>query len=98
MLGTTGVQMDINSEPRGRAMNVFYIMSCVIRVWQIYQHRDQSILKSKLGAPRLPPYTPNPYLWLLPIGILVGLYIFSRMRKKQSETGTFCHQHDFTVL
>ena len=42
----------------------------------------------ELGAPRLPPYTPNPYLWLLPIGVLVGLYIFSRMRKKQSETDT----------
>ena len=42
----------------------------------------------ELGAPRLPPYTPNPYLWLLPIGILVGLYLFSRMRKKQVETGT----------
>ena len=40
------------------------------------------------GDPRLPPYTPNPYLWLLPIGIFVALYIFSRMRKKQSETGT----------
>ena len=41
----------------------------------------------RLGEPRLPPYTPNPYLWLLPMGVLVVLYIFSRMRK-QSETGT----------
>jgi hypothetical protein len=42
----------------------------------------------ELGDPRLPPYSSNPYLWLLPIGVVVVLYIFSRMRKKRSETVT----------
>ena len=42
----------------------------------------------ELGDPRLPPYSSNPYLWLLPVGVVVVLYIFSRMRKKQSETVT----------
>ena len=39
----------------------------------------------EVGETTLPPYTPNPYLWLLPIGILVVLYILWRM-KKQSKT------------
>ena len=42
----------------------------------------------ELGDPRLPPYSSNPYLWLLPIGVVVILYIFSRMRKKQSDIVT----------
>tara|TARA_B100000927_G_C16391519_1_gene439551 strand:+ start:450 stop:650 length:201 start_codon:yes stop_codon:yes gene_type:complete len=39
----------------------------------------------ELGDPRLPPHSPNPYLWVLPLGIIIVLIVIFLVMKKKSK-------------
>ena len=61
-------------------ITIYYLMQHPI--WADIPLPTPTYSDIELGEPRLPPYQIDPYLWLIPVTVILVLAVLAVLRKK----------------